>query len=231
MGLTAPRITIGWPLVMPPSRPPALLVRRVQWPSGPRPSMTSMTSEPRSPRLLESEPELDALDDRDAHDRRPPALRRVAGPSGRGCRGRSARPWPRPRTRRPLCRRRLRASSIRAIIRSSAAGSGQRSGLASVSSRVRVAAAGSIATPPTSDGVRPDVDPQLGQQCARHGAGRDSRRGFARRRPLEDVADVFEAVLRRAGQVCVARPQPRDRRRPLVAGLDDRVPTPRPRHR
>ena len=43
-----------------------------------------------------------------------------------------------------------RASLIRATIRSSAAGSGQRSGLSSDSSRVRVQACGSTATPPTS---------------------------------------------------------------------------------
>jgi hypothetical protein len=43
-----------------------------------------------------------------------------------------------------------RASSIRAIIAASASGSGQRSGDASASSRLRLAFAGSTATPPTS---------------------------------------------------------------------------------
>ena len=44
----------------------------------------------------------------------------------------------------------LSGSGMRAIIASSPSGSGQRSGLASASARLRVARAGSIATPPTS---------------------------------------------------------------------------------
>ena len=112
--------------------------------------MTSWTSDPRRRVCSKPRPDLHALHALDAHDRRRQRRRRAAGPSGRGCRGRSGARGPPPRRRRRRCCRAPRASSIRAIIRASAPGSGQRSGLASVSSRVRVQASRSSATPPTS---------------------------------------------------------------------------------
>ena len=66
-------------------------------------------------------------------------------------------------------------------------------------------------------GERPDLDAELAQERARDAAGRDPRRGLARGRALEHVADVVEAVLERAGEVGVAGPDAGDRRRPLVA--------------
>ena len=114
-----------------------------------------------------------------------------------------------------------RASSTRAIIAASASGSGQRSGEASASSRDRVARAGSNATPPTSA-----VNDQTSIPSSRRNARAipptgHPRRRLARRRPLEGVADVVEAVLERGGEVRVAGPDAGDRRRPLVAlGLE-----------
>ena len=68
-------------------------------------------------------------------------------------------------------------------------------------------------------GERPDLDAELAQERARDAAGRDPRRGLARRRALEHVADVVEAVLERAGEVGVAGPDAGDRRGALVAVL------------
>ena len=66
-------------------------------------------------------------------------------------------------------------------------------------------------------GERPGLDAELAQERAGDAAGRDPGRGLARRGALEDVADVVEAVLERAGEVGVTGPDPGDRRRPLVA--------------
>ena len=123
-------------------------------------------------------------------------------------------PWRRPRRRRRSCRRLDRASSIRAIIRASASGSGQRSGDASASSRERVALAGSTATPPTSAVNDQTSIPSSRRNAPGDAAGGDARRGLARRGPLQDVADVVEAVLERAGEVGVAGPDAGDRRAP-----------------
>jgi hypothetical protein len=60
------------------------------------------------------------------------------------------------------------------------------------------------------------LDPELAQERPRHAAGRHPCRGLPGRRPLEDVADVVEAVLQRTGKVGVAGPDPGDRRRALV---------------
>ncbi len=50
-----------------------------------------------------------------------------------------------------------------------------------------------------------DLDPDLAEERLRHGAGRDVDRGVPRRRALERVADVGEAVLLHAGEIRVAR--------------------------
>ena len=149
MGLTAPRTTIGWPLEMPPSRPPALFVCRLHSPAESRPSITSMTAEPKD--LVCSNPSPSST---------PLTMGMLmTAPASAASRRRSQWTWlPRPigtpvaiaSKTPPAVSPAARASSMRAIIRSSAAASGQRSGLASVSSRDRVAAAGSSATPATS---------------------------------------------------------------------------------
>ena len=64
---------------------------------------------------------------------------------------------------------------------------------------------------------RPDLDAELGEERPRDGAGRDARGRLARRRSLQHVAHVVEAVLERAGEVGVPGPDPRDGRRALVA--------------
>ena len=67
--------------------------------------------------------------------------------------------------------------------------------------------------------VAGDADPGAAEQLARHGAGRDARRGLAGARALEDVPHVRAAVLGDAGQIRVARPRLRDRRAPRAAGV------------
>ena len=135
---------------MPAVRPPALFERWIQRPASPRPSMTSWTADPNRRVCSKPEPELDALDDVDAHDRGRRAPRRAADPTGRTSRARWGRPSRRPRTRRRRCRlprapRRCGRSSppprrgpgSAAATRPPPRGSG-------------VALAGSTATPPTS---------------------------------------------------------------------------------
>ena len=63
------------------------------------------------------------------------------------------------------------------------------------------------------------LDPDLVEKRLRHGAGGDVDRGVPRRRPLERVADVGEAVLLCACEIRVTRPRERDRLRPLPLGL------------
>ena len=94
-----------------------------------------------------------------------------------------------------------RASSMRAIIAASASGSGQRSGDV-VGLVARTGAVRRVDGDAADLGrERPDLDAELAQERPRDAAGRDACRGLARGRPLEDVADVVEAVLERAGQV------------------------------
>jgi len=57
-------------------------------------------------------------------------------------------------------------------------------------------------------GERPDLDAQLAQERARHAACGHPGRGLARRRALQDVANVRVVVLERARQVAVAGPDP-----------------------
>ena len=49
------------------------------------------------------------------------------------------------------------------------------------------------------------LDPDLAEECLRHGAGGDVDRGVPRRSALERVADVRETVLLHAGQIRVTR--------------------------
>ena len=149
MGLTAPRTTSGSPLVTPPVNPPALLVRWTQRPASSRPSMTSWTCEPNRRVCSNPRPNSTPLTmlmlmtaAARAASRRRSQWTYDPSPIGSPCTTTSKTP--------PTVSPADRASSIRAIIAASASGSGQRSGETSASSRVRVAFAGSRATPPTS---------------------------------------------------------------------------------
>ena len=94
---------------------------------------------------------------------------------------------------------------------------GSAAGESSASSRERLAVGRIDGDAADLGGERPDLDPELGQERPGDAAGRDPGGRLARRGPLEDVADVVEAVLQGAGQVGVAGPHAGDRRRPLVA--------------
>src|SRR5205814_8918809 len=65
------------------------------------------------------------------------------------------------------------------------------------------------------DRLAEHVDPDGAQEGPRDAAGRDARRGLARARTLDHVADVLVTVLERSGKVRVSRPQPRHRVRRL----------------
>ena len=72
--------------------------------------------------------------------------------------------------------------------------------------------------------VRADLDAELLEQAPRHGAGRDARRGLARRGALEDVAGIDAIVLEHADEVGVAGPRPGDAPAPRFAGRRPRRP-------
>ena len=71
-------------------------------------------------------------------------------------------------------------------------------------------------------GERPDLDPELAQERPRDAARRDPCRRLARRRALEHVAHVVEAVLQGAGEVRVPRPDAGDRLGALGAVVGER---------
>ena len=68
---------------------------------------------------------------------------------------------------------------------------------------------------------RPHVYAELLEQGAGDRPRGDSGRGFSRRGALEDVANVGQPVLHRPGQISVARPQIRNGRGLLVPGFDE----------
>ena len=96
--------------------------------------------------------------------------------------------------------------------------------------RIRAAQRGRIGLLTRPDAVRrvdadpadfgaegPDLDAQFAQKGAGDGTGGHSRRGLPGRRALKHVPNVVEAVLQGTGEVGVARPDPGDRHRSLVA--------------
>ena len=126
-GLTAARTTIGIPLLMPPSMPPARLVRRAQS----RGFGVDLVVDVRchAYKQPKAEPDLDALDRLDGHQRRRQAhqSRRVshsaAEPSPIGTPSANDNELHHRSSRPPRM-----TASISSIMRASAAGSGQRSG-------------------------------------------------------------------------------------------------------
>ena len=91
----------------------------------------------------------------------------------------------------------------------------------------RSARASSIrARSPSSSTVEPVTSmPIVGEQRLRDRAGRDVDRGVPRRRALERVADVGEAVLEHPGEVGVSGPGQRDGLRPLARAARPRAAT------
>jgi hypothetical protein len=84
------------------------------------------------------------------------------------------------------------------------------------------AAVGPIDGDPADLGrVRPDGDAEGTEEGPGDGPGGDAGGRLARRGSLEDVPDVREAVLEGAGQVGVAGSDPGHRGRPLVPGGDE----------
>ena len=179
IGLTAPRTTIGSPLVTPPVRPPALLERWIQVPSSRRPSITSWTCEPNRRVCSKPRPELHALDDVDAHHGRgqrrvqapvpvdvaaEPDRRAVDDDLEHAAHGVAVRRAP---------RRCGRSSPV------SASGSGQRSGEASASSRDRVRAGRIHGHAAHLGRERPDLDARARAgtrgRCRRRRPARPSR--------------------------------------------------------
>ena len=165
---------------------------------------------PEPSRLFEAEPELDTLDDVDAHDRgrqrgieapvpvdvrSEPDRQPVNDDLEHAADGVSRRPGLiDPRDHRDLCVR-VGAAQRRLI------------GLVTRAGAVR-----RVDRDPTDLGSeRPGLDPEGAQEDAGDATGRDTGRRLARRRALEDVADVVEAVLEGAGQVGVTGSHAGDR--------------------
>ena len=201
---------------MPPVSPPALFERWIQRPAV-APTLDDVVDRRAEPAgLLEAEPELDALDDVDAHHRGGERGVEPAVPVDVG-----AEP-----DRQPVGHDLEHAADRVALLaRLVDPGDHPRLGVGiRAAQRRRVGLVARAARVGRIDGdaadlggERPDVDPELGQERPGHAAGGDPGGGLARRRPLEHVAHVVEAVLQGAGEVGVARPDAGHRCRPLVA--------------
>ncbi len=171
---------------------------------------------PEPPGLLEPEPELDALDDVDAHDRgrqrgveAPIPVDVRAEPDGQPVDDDLEHAADRVAGRTCL----VDAGDHRRLgVR---VGAAQRRGVGLVARARRAGRIDGHATDLRRE--RPDLDAELAQEGPGHGPRRDPCRCLARGRSLEHVAHVVEAVLERAGEVGVAGPDAGDRRRPLVA--------------
>ena len=171
-----------------------------------------------SARLLEPEPELDALDDVDAHDR-----------CGEGGIEPAVPVDVRPKPDRETVDHDLEHATDRVARRPRFVDAGDHRGLrlrirTAEWRRVRVLArAGRIrrveSDPAHLGGERPDLDAERPQVRPGDPARGDTRGGLASRGALEDVPDIVEAVLQRTGQIGVARADSRHGRRPLVATL------------
>ena len=221
IGFIAARTRSGWPLVMPPSRPPARLVERTT-PSGPG-YISSWAAAAAAARGLEAVADLDALDRLDAHHRGGELA--VEPVVAAGERAQADRQPVRDHLddaaegvavllgRLDLGDHRLFGGLVEGAHRAVVDG-GQVAGLRrrAVVGRRRA----------DRDDVREHLDAQrLAQERPRDGAGGDPGRGLAGAGPLEHRAGVVEAVLEHAGVVGVAGPRPGQRR---VAGDVQRRP-------
>ena len=204
IGLTAPRTTSGSPLVTPPVRPPALFERWTQRPAVAATLDDVVDARAEPPGLLEPEPELDALDDVDAHDRRGQGGIEPAIPV-------DVRAEP---DRQPVDDD-LEHAADRVAVRARLVDAGDHRGLGvgvRAAQRRRVGLVARAGRVGRVEGhaadlgrERPALDAELAQERPRDAAGRDPGRRLARGRALQHVADVVEAVLEGAGQVGVAR--------------------------
>jgi hypothetical protein len=169
-----------------------------------------------APSLLEAQPELDALDDVDAHDRRGQGRVQPAVPMNVGT-----------DPDRQAVGDDLEDAADGVAVRACLVDPGdhRRLGLGvgaaqrrRIGLRARACCLRRIDGHATHlGGERPDVDAELGEDRPRDPAGRDPGRRFSRRGAFKDIADVVEAVLERAGEIGVSGPDPRHRRGPLVA--------------
>ena len=172
------------------------------------------------PRLLEAEPELDALHDVDAHDRRGQRGIEPAIPV-------DVRPEP----DRQAMGDDLEDATDRVAVRARLVDAGDHRGLGGGVRTAQRRRVGLLARPRAVrrvdrhaadlGGERPDLDPHLAQERARDGTRRDPGRRLAGARALEHVADVVEAVLERTGQVGVPGPDAGHGCRPLVAAVGE----------
>ena len=155
-----------------------MFVRWIHAPAGSRPSITSWTSDPSSRVCANPSPIstpftlwMLMIAPASAPSRRRSQWTWLPRPMGS--------PWATTSKTPPTVLPIERASSIRATIRASASGSGQRRGLASDSARVRVAPAGSRATPPTS-AVKDQTSMPSAPRNARHTAPAATRAAVSR---------------------------------------------------
>ena len=216
--MTAPRTISGSPLVTPPVSPPALFDAVDPMAVGVPALDDVVDRRAEAARLLEAEPELDALDDVDAHDGRrergiepavPVDVR--AQPDGQpvdhDLEDAADRVAGRPRLVDAGDHRGLRVG----------VGAAQRGVVGLVT---RPGAVGRVDRHAADLGrERPGLDAELAQEGPGDAAGGDPCRGLARGRALEHVAHVREPVLERPGEVGMAGTDPRDRGRPLVPVL------------
>ena len=215
IGLTAPRTTSGSPLLMPPVRPPALLVPWCQRPSS-RPVMTSCTADPRRRVCSKPRPNstpltalMETIACASAPSRRRSHCTWLPRPSGTPVATTSKTP--------PSVSPADRASSMAATMRASAAASRQRRGLASASSRERGGASGSAATSPTATvwlQTSMPSSPRKARQTAPAATRIVVSRAEARSRTSRTSSKSY---LTAPGQVGVAGPDARHGARPLVA--------------
>ena len=222
-GFCAARTTIGSPLLMPPSMPPARFVCA-------RPTLATRHPPRRAPYCRGGRPRRSP-----GRSRRPsrpewpwsrrPAGRRAGCPTRTRSPGRPACPRPPPRTSRrwsrrpPSPRRPRRASPVPPRGRGSAAVTARARSRSAQPVRDRgsdVVGVGEGSHRAELVDEAPDPHAAGRQQLARQRAGHDPRRGRARRGALQDVADVIGVVLERSGQVDVARSGPGDRLRTAV---------------
>ena len=212
----AARSTIGAPVLMPPSMPPALLLRRHRaspclWPRPyPRPPPHPDTRSRRAPgcraaRRREAQAELDALDGGHREDRlgqralQAAVALHEAADAGRISPGDDLDDAA---ERVALCHGVVHGGAhLRARLRIGAA---HRVGLDALDVVERHL--GRALHAADRHDVAGDAAAKGAEQALRHGAHRYARRRLAGARALDDGPDVVEVVEQRAAEVCVPRP-------------------------
>ena len=221
-------------MVTPPSRPPALLVGRTtpgrtadRRPGAGR--ISSCTCDPGTRGRAGAQADADGLDGRNRHQRLGEPAVELAVPLHVAARARPARRGRSPRTRRRACRpprgRDRSRRSCRARRRDRRSAGASPAGSAAACSKVTVEGVRRDRCRRSRTTWLVDADAEAREELPRDGARRDARRGFARARAFEDVADVVAIVLQGARQIGVARAGTRHRRpRPGHAACGRRRP-------